>query len=303
MAENRLERLDNAFLFTVSFFGLLITILQVSIFEEKDVRSLIEISALLFLGNVLPFYIGYIRGSISIAFVNRSIMERMRGWIYLIMGVSGYFGFIFSSSQANLFNNWIVMYSIAAMGLTLVFVLQKWFINVFDVGGEISHQYSCFAAVTSAFLLSFVLRMIVSLYKDLSANPQFTPALTWLLFLFIWLALAAAMTSIVFEKVSRNVVNSRSLNVDHLERRRRRNFILRLFILNFDIFRFASNKNTNLSAFMAWFMAILFAMLGILTFAIPIFSEALLSVSIFMLGLGTYHFCREEIDFSGLGQV
>ena len=58
---NRLDKLDDAFLFIVSFIGLLITIIQASIFGTS-VQSLVEVLPLLFLGMVMPLYIGYFRG-------------------------------------------------------------------------------------------------------------------------------------------------------------------------------------------------------------------------------------------------
>lgn len=304
MNENKLERLDTAFLFIVSFVGLVITIVQVSIFEKANLRGLVEIIPLLFLGIVIPFYVGYLRGAISIVFTNRSIVERMRGWVYLIMGVSGYFGYVFSSGQTNLLKMWATFYSIGLVGLGLTFLLQRWFINVFDVGDKTSHQYSFFGTIVSAYFFPFVLRMLVSLYSDLSARPQFSPLLVSLLVIFIWITLGIAMVSLVFEKVSRNIIDS--VDINHLGRCRHRNFVVKLFLLNLDVYRFVFNENTNLQAFVSWWMGLIFGALGVFLFAIshiPIFPEAFLIVSIFFLGLGTLLFWRmRRIDFSKLGK-
>jgi len=135
----------------------------VSIFGT-DIKSLVEIIPLLFLGIVIPFYIGYVRGAISIGFINRSVVERMRGWVYLIMGVSGYFGYVLSGGQApDLVKLWIIFYSIGAVGVLLTFLLRRWFIDVFAVGEAMSHQYSFFGTIVSAYVLPFVLRMVVSI--------------------------------------------------------------------------------------------------------------------------------------------
>jgi len=76
--ERKLERLDDAFLFLLGFVGLVITVLQVYLFGTSLI-GLLETFPLIFLGIVMPFYVGYIRGAISIHLINRSIVERMRG--------------------------------------------------------------------------------------------------------------------------------------------------------------------------------------------------------------------------------
>jgi len=296
---DRLSKLDDAFLFIVSFVGLLITIVQASIFGA-NVKSLLEILPLLFLGMGIPLYIGYFRGAISIAPVNHSVAERMRGWIYLIMGVGGYFGFMFSHGAPSQIDRWIILYSIAVVGLNLAFIMQRWFIDVFDVGESLSHQYSFFGTITSAFLLSFVFRMFVSLVSDLSAVSELPPFSMFLLAFFVWMTWGSLMMSFVWEKISRNIVSAvLPLNISHIQKRSSRNFTMKLLLLNTDIYRFVFTENTNLQAYVAWLMGIVLGTLGCLLIVIPVLGFGFLLASIFFTGLGTYSFCRmDKIDFS-----
>lgn len=308
MSVNRLERLDDAFLFAVGFVGLLITVVQVFVFGEPDVKSLVEILPLLFLGIVMPFYIGYVRGAISMRLINRSVVERMRGWIYMVMGVCGYFGFVLSSGLEGQICRWIVFYSLGGVGLILVLVLRRWFVNVFNVGERISHQYSIVGTITSAYFLPFVLRMLVGLHSDLSARPQFLPFTVFLLTFFSWLTFSALMVCVVYEKVSRNVINTeQSLDAESVESRRRRNFLVRLILLNTDIYRFVLHPETNLEAWVLWTEGLGLALLGsllFLAFRVPGFPEVLLLASAVLLGLGTVRFGRiREINFSALGRT
>jgi len=294
-----LDKLDDAFLFIVSFVGLLITIIQASIFGT-DVKSLVEILPLLFLGMGIPLYIGYFRGAISIAPVNHSVAERMRGWIYLIMGVSGYFGFIFSFGQTSQIERWIVMYSIAAGGLVMTFLVQRWFIDVFDVGENLSCQYSFFGTVAPAFFLSFVLRMVVSIYSDLSAIPELSSFSMFLLISFIWVTWCVTMACLVWEKISRDIISATlPLNTTLMQKRRRWNFAAKLFFLNADISNFVFREDTNLQAKVTWWMGIVLGFLGFLLFAVPMLGLGFLLVSIFFVGIGAFRFWRmDRIDFS-----
>lgn len=296
-----MDKLDDAFLFIVSFIGLLITIIQASIFGT-DVKSLVEILPLLILGMGIPLYIGYFRGAISIAPVNDSVAERMRGWIYLIMGVSGYFGFMFSHGLANQMERWIVLYSIAIIGLALTFIMHRWFIDVFDVGEDLSHQYSFFGSIVPAFLLSFVFRMFASLVSDLSAGPGLPPFSMFLLACFVWVTWCVVMTSLVWEKISRNIISAAlPLNTSRMQKRRRWSFVVKLFFLNADISSFVLREDTNLQARVAWLMGFVLGVLGCSLFVVPMLGLSFLLVSIFFVGMGTFRFCRmNRIDFSEL---
>ena len=60
--ENKVDRLDNAFLFALSSIGLLISFMQI---RQETVSGLIEAIPFLLLDIALPFYVGYMRGAIE----------------------------------------------------------------------------------------------------------------------------------------------------------------------------------------------------------------------------------------------
>lgn len=80
----RLGKLDSALLFLSSSVGLIFAVTQ-SI--EKSPASLALFAPAFFLGWVLPFYYGYVRG----ALVRDSIVDRYRGWIFFFSGLGMYF--------------------------------------------------------------------------------------------------------------------------------------------------------------------------------------------------------------------
>ena len=80
------ERFDNALLFILSFVGLVISFMQINM---NNLFALVGAIPYLTLGIALPFYVGYIRGAIEV----RNVNERIRGWIYFIMGIGSYLAF------------------------------------------------------------------------------------------------------------------------------------------------------------------------------------------------------------------
>jgi hypothetical protein len=80
----RLGKLDSALLFLSSSVGLIFAITQSL---AKPPGSLSLFAPVFFLGWILPFYYGYVKG----ALVRDSIVDRYRGWIYFITGLGMYF--------------------------------------------------------------------------------------------------------------------------------------------------------------------------------------------------------------------
>lgn len=297
--ERRLDRLDEAFLFLLSFVGLVITIIQVYLFEIS-VIGLLETMPLLFLGIVMPFYVGYMRGAISVNLVNRSVVERMRGWVYLILGVSAYIG----HTLALHLHYWIfgisVPYNLSIIiGLVLIYFLLKWFNGVFQIEyrRNITHEYALSGTVISALLFPFFLRMFVSIYSDLQPTFQYSP----LLMLFMWFTLTMTWIFFVYEKVSRNIINVHlPLKTIQIERRQQRNVILRFAIYYVDIGVFALRISRS-STFL-WIQGLIIGILGffLLFLGIPVFPDAFLLTAIVFHFLGTVHFLRSRIDSSQL---
>lgn len=72
------DKLDDAFLFVLGLGILGFAIVEGSI---KDSSWLYDAIPVLIAGVGFPFYVGYVRGAL-----NDSVIERMRGWIYLLVG-------------------------------------------------------------------------------------------------------------------------------------------------------------------------------------------------------------------------
>ena len=81
----RIGKLDSLLLFLSSFLGLGLGLLQLVC---GGIGVFVFFLPLLFLISVVPIYIGYIRGSILLD----SIVERIRGWFYLMLAGGYYIG-------------------------------------------------------------------------------------------------------------------------------------------------------------------------------------------------------------------
>ena len=294
--ERKIDKLDNAFLFLLSFIGLVITIVQVYI---VGISGLLESLPLLFIGIAIPFYIGYLRGAVSMELINHSLVERMRGWVYLIIGVSAYTGYVISIRVSFKILFWFDVPFIfcIAIGGVFTYLLLKWVINVFrqEIGNNISYEYAFSGTIVSAFLLPFFLRMLVSMYMDLQPRFQYSS----LLMFFVWITLTMTWVSFVYEKVSRNIINSNlRLNATEIEKRRQRWVFSRFFVYISEIYYFTFQASLR-STFL-WGEGMLIGLLGSLLFVlrIPIFSDAYLMTSAFLLFLGTVYFMKLRIDFS-----
>jgi len=79
----RIAKLDSALLFLSSTVGVMFAVLRSAI---NPATSLVAAGPLVVLGVVLPFYYGYVRG----ALVRSSIVDRYRGWIFFLVGLSAY---------------------------------------------------------------------------------------------------------------------------------------------------------------------------------------------------------------------
>jgi len=168
--DKKIERFDDAFLFALGSTGLVISLLQVVM---KDLNAVVEAIPFLLLGIVFPFYVGYLRGAIEVD----SNEERLRGWIYFLIGTSYYFGsFVLSSIrsqnlQISYVNGQILFYAAIVLGLITTDRILKWSKKVFSVSSS-SAQYAFsgtgLCAVSIAFLFSIALGYIHDFYgKDL----------------------------------------------------------------------------------------------------------------------------------------
>jgi len=84
----RLGKLDSLLLFASSFSGLIFSLLQVVL---GGLNAIIYFLPFLVSITFMSIYIGYIRGGITID----KIEERVRGWVYLIVGSIAYSFYLF----------------------------------------------------------------------------------------------------------------------------------------------------------------------------------------------------------------
>lgn len=191
--KQKLDKLDDAFLFIIGVLGLLVTIIQSYL---SGTLGLIEAFPLLILGIPIPFYIGYIRGAISISQPEKQIVERIRGWAYLLVGIGGYFSLIWE--------NPLFYFAILLIALFSIHYILKWFVTVFEVGDNLSYRYSVYGSGISAFLLAFIARLCVKTY----INPSLFLPISLYTLTAIWIIIATAAAVLILEKASRMVVNT-----------------------------------------------------------------------------------------------
>lgn len=192
---DKLDKLDNAFLFTISLVGLFFTIVQVYV---KQIEGLIVMSPLLVLGVVLPFYIGYVRGAITF---DSQIVERARGWVYFIMGIGAYCTFVFPSFI------WIG-FSLLILPLLLaswfIFYLEKWFKNTFNLQENARNLSALSGTLASSFCFAYFAAFVsVILTQGISNFQVFTSLTELAVASFSFLAFAR------LEKLVRLVLNER----------------------------------------------------------------------------------------------
>lgn len=78
---SKLERMDRLLLFACGFYGIVITLTQ-----YLGAKTWASYIATLAFGVAMPVYVGYYRGAIMID----SVVERARGWMYLVFGTIAY---------------------------------------------------------------------------------------------------------------------------------------------------------------------------------------------------------------------
>jgi hypothetical protein len=194
--QKKIERLDNAFLFVISLIGLLFTIIQ---FYREGVSGLVEIAPLLVLGTVVPFYVGYIRGAIEC----NALIERVRGWVYLTVGVIAYFAFFIESFGVPNNLGFLVYFLILTFGAFSVYYLEKWFSKFFGIQDNITNLYSFYGTMMAGLGFAFVSRLVVLSYNSLYPTLQYSEFSIPQILIIV----AVFLTSLAFEKMSRQVIN------------------------------------------------------------------------------------------------
>jgi hypothetical protein len=203
--KEKLDRLDNAFLFVISIVGLLITIVQG---YSSGILGIAEVVPILILGIPLPFYVGYIRAAISLPQNEEAIIERLRGWGYLIFGIGAYLSII-PPSLPDLIPYGLVLYAvILLLSVLSAGYMQRWFIGTFKVGQDPKHQIAYFGSIASAALLAIAFGYSVNAYIHwptiVSSNYYFSVVVD------ILVIGVAVLAGITFEKASRMIASDKT---------------------------------------------------------------------------------------------
>lgn len=255
----------------------------------EGTTGLVEISPLLFLGIVLPFYIGYLRGAIELD----SVMERTRGWVYLAVGISTYVSILLIRIDPNFYFLFIVI------AFLLIYYLERWFNTVFEIEDDISNLYAFYGTTISGFSLAFGSYHVIHICSELLSQPSYSTSLL----LSTWWACVFLTIFILLEKLSRNVVGVKlPLTQEEIEKRRKLCASLKLLASTLVIFGlefFSIVFEVDLKIAFFWFQAICFGMLGAFLYNVPVFAEIFLFASIIFANFGAYLFVRlKEINFS-----
>jgi hypothetical protein len=163
--ERKTEKLDAAFLFVLSFVGIIVSFLQVTVI---NLGAFIEALPFLVLGIVLPFYVGYLRGAIEVD----TVQERMRGWVYALIGTTYYLGsFViawlnFHYSQLPYILGLLLMYSMIMGSLILTYRALKWSNKIFAFE-TVTSQYVFSVTGLSAVASGFLFSVLTAFMRDL----------------------------------------------------------------------------------------------------------------------------------------
>jgi hypothetical protein len=187
-------KLDEAFLFIISIIGLLFTIVQVYL---NQLNGIIQLIPLLILGVAFPFYIGFIRGAIQ-----DSIVERLRGWIYLIVGVSAYCALIMF--ELNNVYSWL-FFVFAFVAIASIHQIEKWFKDIFSFEETSQNMFAYSGAVASSLLFACAFCFFILYLKN--------PLPIFIITLIIPYGFFTA--GIVSEKLSIEVQNSKNPRISN----------------------------------------------------------------------------------------
>lgn len=297
---NKIDKLDDAFLFALSSIGLIISFIQITMTESAEI---IEAVPFLLLGIGLPFIVGYLRGAIQI----NSLNERMRGWIYFVIGTSSYFAFfIFVRIDAHFVYKEIVFLFSIIFGSFIAYTLLKWSKKVFDIG-SVTSEYAFSGTALCAAVNAFLLKLIVSFYIDFEGKDIYWVVSTGSSEILFWISIILALftISLIHEKVSAGLFDLDALKtVMKLPRvkeefsRFMNFFLIKGLFLALMLFEHAFAFKPKacflwLQAFVFWILGCLFWVAGI-----PIFPQVFFLVTIIFASIAIVIFHKTKtIEF------
>jgi hypothetical protein len=147
--KDKLDKLDEAFLFLISLTSIIFALLQVVLMPPTFI---VFTFILLVIGVLLPFYYGFWRGALEDDPLLRSI-----GWIYLFLGITSYLTAIFISLLSKTFS---VPFNVATLSVYEITLLRI----------ELDEMYSILIlvaflvySVIFAFLIHPTIRKVIDL--------------------------------------------------------------------------------------------------------------------------------------------
>ena len=159
-----IDRLDDAFLFALAIPSLLISFIQTYI---GGIQGFIETSPILIIGVACPFYVGYVKGAIE-----NNIIERVRGWVYLIVGILFYLSlFLPTFTLSFALSNYIFFGTYFLLIILTLFIIErfyKWLDKIFNIFiSNIQNDFVYYWSAFSAISLAFASRIAVILVSDI----------------------------------------------------------------------------------------------------------------------------------------
>ena len=212
MDNPKLGKYDDAFLLSLGLVGLIISFIEIGKNSITETASAIPF---LLLGILLPFTVGYLRGAIQ----QNSIEERMRGWIYFLIGTTSYFAF-FVIIRMSSYNYWVregVFIFIIVIGVITAYEFINWSRRLFNVHNPLD-SYAFSATALGVFGFSILFSVSVGMFFDFQVNniwekirASFTEQLFWFSIVLFLISMV-----LIFEKGSRCAIqNELKLQREH----------------------------------------------------------------------------------------
>lgn len=307
----RIDKLDDAFLFGLASIGIIISFLQLNL-DKNNWVQIIGVMPFLLLGIGLPFIIGYLRGAISL----NSVEERLRGWIYFLIGTSAYLAFFINNTLRNidyLYRQGIFFFVIG-IGLILTYGFLKWSKKVFGIHSMLS-TYAFSATAFGAFIFSFLSSLIVGLLYDLQGKNILEMIYSFPIELVFWITiiLFSSLLLGVFEKAAKyaiqHTIEQPNLHIiirsyPKWARRILNIFFLKALLLGFALFEYAFDYN--LKARILWIQSFIFWFLGCTLWAYkaPVLGFVFLIATIISFSVAAFFFYKTQItSFKGLDKA
>jgi hypothetical protein len=165
----KLGKFDALFLFVPSLLGIGFSLFQYYLGIVKEPTAMIAFMPILIVGIGMPVYIGYYRGGIKLD----SMMERARGWIYIVSGVGTHIVVMAGTVVAvSIHTSFILLYLLPLLAIQgLVGIVALWVgrrvATLFDNKTSISDRLALLGTVFSSSSLSLALVLVFHPYRGL----------------------------------------------------------------------------------------------------------------------------------------